>query len=317
MKLEWILAHGDCDGICSAALALAASPGAQVFFTHPAGLLSDLNVVDGDLVILDIAATTRHLPQLVKKLASLSEKYMVIYVDHHPLRGMEKHLKEAVTELVHEEGRSASDLAFHFFRGCLNEEMSRIAVYGAIADYFDDTPSIRRLLRIWDKRELYFETGILVQGIERARRRYSFKRRIVEHLSENKLPSELPELVERAIQEAAVDEEMRKEVLRRAARYGEIAYVLNVPWSTGKAALYARAKYDVAVGIAGEEREKFIDLSLRTIREDLDLGAIVAEIAEKLGGVGGGLRKAAGARIPVGSFPSFVRELDRVVNLRR
>jgi len=317
LKVKWILAHGDCDGICSAALAFAAFPEAQVFFTHPAGLLSDLNVVDGDVVILDVAATTKHFLQLVEKLAELSEKHTVIYVDHHPLRGMEKHLREAVTELVYEEGRSASDLAFHFFRDYLSEEMSRVAVYGAIADYFDDVPSIRRLLRMWDKRELYFETGILVQGVERARRRYNFKRRVAEHLSENKLPSELPELVERAVQEAAVDEEMRKEVLRRAARYGEVAYVLNVPWSTGKAAIYARAKYDVSVGAAGEERGKFIDLSLRTLREDLDLGAIVAEIAGSLGGVGGGHKKAAGARIPIGSFPSFVRELDRVVCLSR
>lgn len=58
-------------------------------------------------------------------------------------------------------------------------------------------------------------------------------------------------------------------------------------------------------------------MSLRTVREDLDLGAIVAEIAESLGGAGGGHRKAAGARIPIGGFPSFVRELDKVMGLSR
>lgn len=46
-----IFTHGD--GICAGAIALAANPDAHVFFTHPFGLIEDLNVAeDQDTVIV-------------------------------------------------------------------------------------------------------------------------------------------------------------------------------------------------------------------------------------------------------------------------
>ena len=39
---SWIFTHGDVDGLCAGAIALAAYPDANVFFTHPYGLEGDL-----------------------------------------------------------------------------------------------------------------------------------------------------------------------------------------------------------------------------------------------------------------------------------
>ena len=52
-----IFTHGDCDGICSGALALAAHKDAEIFFTNPVSLREDIDkAVDADRVIIcDIA----------------------------------------------------------------------------------------------------------------------------------------------------------------------------------------------------------------------------------------------------------------------
>ena len=52
-----IFTHGDCDGVCSGALALAANPGARVFFSSPRSILSDLEEAKGfeRLIASDLA----------------------------------------------------------------------------------------------------------------------------------------------------------------------------------------------------------------------------------------------------------------------
>ncbi|MCX8171274.1 MAG: DHH family phosphoesterase, partial [Candidatus Bathyarchaeota archaeon] len=92
--------------------------------------------------------------------------------------------------------------------------------------------------------------------------------------------------------------------------YGNVAYALNVPFSAGKTATYVRALADTLVGVAGEERKGFIDMSLRTCEKSIDLNSILRRISPKLGGSGGGHPQAAGARIPKENFHKFIEELD-------
>jgi RecJ-like exonuclease len=64
-----ILTHGDCDGLCSGAIALAAHRGAKVVFTNPIGLPDDLKgSEDYDRVIVcDVAIDIGQAP-VVRKM---------------------------------------------------------------------------------------------------------------------------------------------------------------------------------------------------------------------------------------------------------
>lgn len=310
-----IFTHGDGDGLCAGALALAANPGASVFFTHPMGLLGDLrSAEEGDSVIIcDISLPEHELSAILDEISRLGEKGDVVYIDHHPLpKGLSAGDIDAT--VVHDTSSSASELAYRFFRGRLDRALGRVAIIGAVADYLDDTPLIRRLLCDWDKRYVYFETGVLVQGIEGRKRDYDFKRDIVSHLAAKEPPSSHAGLIGSALESARREGELIRSISGSVKVEGSVAYVIDIPFPLGKAAIYARASAGAAVGIAGERRKGWIDMSLRTCRADMDLNGILRAIAPRLGGSGGGHPSAAGARIPEERFPDLIRELNAALS---
>ncbi|MGQ9513856.1 MAG: DHHA1 domain-containing protein [Thermoproteota archaeon] len=311
MNFKWIISHGDCDGICSSALALAYSPDASIFFSHPAGLANDLrHVEEGDVLICDIALT-RDFDQLVPQLKRLSELNSLYYVDHHRLPDGIRDVIKDVKFVIGGEESSSSELVWNLLCDRLPVELSRVMIYGAISDYSDGTVTVKRALNSWDKREIYLESGILVEGLEGRRKRdYEFKRKVVQLLSKNLTPSSCEELVDVAIKERIFDEEMREAVFNRTKVEGKVAYVLDVGWSLGKAATYARVCGNTLVGVAGESRKDFLDISIRS-SELVDAGKLAEIVSSNLGGSGGGHARAAGARIPKGSFDRFVHELSR------
>jgi RecJ-like exonuclease len=310
--MEWIiLAHGDCDGVCSASLALSAKKDAKVVFTNPVGLLSELKSIEtGNIIIADIALTSKHKDEIVSELERLGSKDRIIYLDHHPPPSGLNMKKLPVETVRGSKGACASELAYTCFKDMLNPEMSRVAIYGAIGDYSDNTLGIRELLKKWDKRELYLEAGILVAALEGVKKRdFDFKRSLVAYLSENRLPSLDRNLVEIAIRESEKNEKMRRVVRNLVETHGKVAYVVNVEWSLGKAATYARAYGNTLVGVAAEEIEENMDMSIRSVSLK-NLHRIVSKVAEELKGIGGGHANAAGARIPKESFPEFIKRLD-------
>jgi RecJ-like exonuclease len=307
----WILTHGDSDGLCSGALALAAHPEARVFFTNPVELARDLKRVDeGDsAIVCDVALNADTLPDVLDGMRVLASKNSLLYIDHHPLPpGLE--LTAFPAKVVYELTPCASELTYRTFQERLPRKMSRVAVYGAIGDYADDTPFIRELLKDWDKRTLFFEAGVLVQGLEGARRDFKFKHEVVGLLSNNRLPSSSEELLERALAQTDEEENLLPRIEATVRRMGDVAYVLDIGASLSKAATYARVVAGSSVGIAGETVEGIVDMSLRTERDDLDLNAILRDMAQRFGGTGGGHPKASGARIPRGSFERFVEALS-------
>ncbi len=311
--MEWtILTHGDCDGICSASLAFSINRSSKIVFTNPASLLSNLKSVKsggGQIVITDIALTPKHVVEIVSEFERLSLNNKIIYLDHHPLpSGLS--VKNLPVETICSMGACASELAYAYFEEELEPEISRVAVYGAIGDYCDNTPLIKSILNNWDKRQLYLEAGILIAAIEGAGKRgYALKKHLVEYLSENKLPSLDGNLVNMAIQQSKMDEEMRQVVKSMVKVLGKVAYVVGVNWSLGKAATYARAYGNAIMGVAAEEEGENMDMSIRSVELN-NLNEIVSRVAESLSGVGGGHANAAGARIPKGSFSEFIKRLD-------
>ncbi|MCD6324565.1 MAG: DHH family phosphoesterase [Desulfurococcales archaeon] len=310
-----ILAHGDSDGVVSAALVKAALrkeyDEIRVFFTHPVGLPSDFKeFAEGDVVIVDIAVSEPHS----EELAALFRRYggSITYIDHHP-PPLNIPLGEFGVEFVRpsrDEEASSSELTFKHFRDKLPEDYDRVALYGCIGDYADQTEWVRKALLRWDKRQVYFEAGVLVQGLEGSRRMHDFKRHVVEHLSKNLRPSMLSELLVRALIEAVNNEELYRWVKTHVKVEGLVAYVIGPPGSVGIAATYARGLTGSLVGVAAEERGDHYVLSLRAEKGVIDLDRALRELTHYIGGSGGGHSEAAGARIPKESFKKLIEELN-------
>ncbi|MEM2687051.1 MAG: DHH family phosphoesterase, partial [Thermoproteota archaeon] len=138
-----ILAHGDCDGVCAASIVLAARRNAKVVFTNPAGLLSELRSIEaGSIIILDVALTSKHRDEIASEFKRLGSRNEVVYLDHHPLPQGLVLSRPPVKTLKGARGACASELAYTYFKDDLEPEMSRVAIYGAIGDYSDDTPGV-------------------------------------------------------------------------------------------------------------------------------------------------------------------------------
>lgn len=321
MLSRWvILVHGDSDGVCSGALTYRylslKNNVVEIFFTHPAGLANDLAefTSNGDnIFIADIALSEHHLYDIEKILQERSRYGEIIYIDHHPepLR-LKPHELPGI--IVHDTCCSASELTYRFLeeKGLI-QEYSRIALYGAIGDYLDETQWVKKTIDEWDKRSIYFEAGVLVQGLEGSRKMYDFKRRIIRLLADNRLPSENSELLLRALIQSHNDEELRIWVKKNKRIIGEISYVADPPGSIGRAANYARVYGSCKVGLAYETKGNMLIMSLRAVR-GIDLNTILRKITVLLGGTGGGHAFAAGARIPANRFNEFLELLNKYIN---
>ncbi len=306
-----IFTHGDSDGICSGALALAACGDSPVFFTNPVSVLTDIEEAMGydRVVVCDIAINLPRSKQMRDRFESLAKRSEVIYIDHHPLPpGF------SASWLVHSMEASASELTFNYFRDSLNPDMSRVAMYGAIGDYEDMTPGARKIIQDWDMRSLYYQAGTLSQGIEVGRRDYDFKRGLVRQLAQNILPSEIGILAKNALVAARHEDELRQRVQREVVRMKNVAYVIDMNGCIGKAAIFARVYGKAAVGISAEYRDHrdAYDFSARGIG-DVDLNVIIGDVASRNGGTGGGHPRAAGGRIPAKNMKQFLLDLDKAI----
>ncbi len=315
-----ILAHGDSDGVASAAIVAAALrskySSVNVRFTHPVGLLDDFReFARGDVVIVDVALSEAHATAIAREF--MRYPFSITYIDHHPPPvGLD--LKELNAELVRPEAGedvSSSELVYRRYGRLLHPDYDRVALYGAIGDYADQSPWVKEVLERWDKRQIYFEAGILVQGLEGSRGMYDFKRHIVEHLSKNRRPSQLSELLVRALIQAVNNEELHAWVERNVRVVGKVAYVINPPGSISVAATYAKGVTKSPVGLAAEERDSIYVMSLRANPKKINLDRALREITPHLGGSGGGHSSAAGARIPKHRFMTLIQFLNEKLGL--
>jgi RecJ-like exonuclease len=312
-----IFTHSDSDGICSGALALAAHRGAPVFFTNAVAIISDIDDAWGydRVVVCDIAINIPTHKILKDKIDALSKKSEVIYIDHHPLPD-----GFSAPWLISDRNSSAAELTYDYFRSELSPNMSRVALYGAIGDYRDNTDRVCDLISDWDKRSLYYQAGTLSQGMEVGRRDYDFKRDIVRLLSENILPSEIDILAENARISSKKEDDLRKRVEKDVIRMKNISYVLDENGCMSKAAIYARVYGRTTVGLAAEYRahKDVYDFSVRakccpTSKPNINLNLIISDVTSRNGGTGGGHPLAAGGRVPAKNFNTFMLMLDSAV----
>ncbi len=307
-----ILTHGDSDGVCSGAIAKSAYPDADVYFTSPVGIVDELHLAEGyrNVIICDIAIDERHCMDLFKHLHEIAERSNLIYIDHHPLP--EKCI--SADWLYHDLSVCSSELTYKVLEKRLIRDMRRVAIYGAIGDYYDNSPSVNEWLRDWDKRSLFFQAGTLIQALIYAGRNYDFKRKMVLPLSHDRIPTQIPSVLRYAKEGADLEEELRIRVKNEVKTLDNVAYVLDPHGYMSKSAIYAASYGRKGVGLSAELRHKrnAYDMSLRS-RDTVDLNKLLRRIAPEFGGSGGGHASAAGARIPKDSFKAFIREFDRAI----
>ncbi len=306
-----IFTHGDCDGICSGALALAAHEDASIFFSNPVSILDDLDEADGAgrIIVCDIAINLPRARAVKNKIAQLSKKAEVFYIDHHP-----RPPRFNVSWLVHDTNACAAQLTYEQFRKSLDPDMSRVAIYGAIGDYKDQTPLALELLKTWDSRSLYYEAGTIAQGIAIGRKDYDHKREIVRLLSKNVLPSQIPSLAKNAIKASLMEDELRLRIEKNVVRLDNVSYVIDMEGFISKAAIYAHIYGGTCVGVAAEylKSKDVYDVSIRA-KGDCDLNVLVDRAARRCGGTGGGHPVAAGGRIPAACIMDFINDLDSML----
>ena len=73
-----IFTHGDTDGVCAGALAQAAIPEAEVFFTNPYRLLEDLRTINKfeRVIICDVSLIEHHLAHTLQMFSKLVTKFV-------------------------------------------------------------------------------------------------------------------------------------------------------------------------------------------------------------------------------------------------
>jgi RecJ-like exonuclease len=313
-----ILAHGDCDGICAAAIALAKFPGSYVFFTRPSSLLDDLYRTSADrLVITDIALTKRDAPQIIKETKKRKD---VLYFDHHEIPKTVKpaDIKAAVNLYVHGKGVSTSELIYKTYKNDMPEERVWLAIYGAIGDYEDDTPFVKEKILNWDKRALYFQVSTITLGIKNDEfAEYSGKRMIVKTLAAGDNPSDIPGFVKSARKAVSREFQLYELIKEKAQISGKVAYTVDTPTFgfRGPSALFAATAKNAPIGLSVHNRNRYTDITMRTRDTSLKLNRLAERAADHVDGSGGGHEGAAGAKIPIGTIDKFIEKLNSMIGV--
>ena len=250
-----ILTHGDSDGICSGAIAKTAYPDAYVYFTSPVNLLDKLSLIEDveTLIICDIALDERLCSRLYPLLNEFAEKCNLYYIDHHPLPN--NYGKE--DWFYHDIEACSSELTYRLFEDRLNRDMRRVAIYGAIGDFCDNTLHVKSWVKDWNKRNLYFQAGTLIQAIFHKGKDYEFKRNLLDSLSKDIIPSNITDLLDFAREAAINKEKIRLFVKENVRVLRNSAYIVNTNNSISKAQSMqpptARGKWELQPSI---ERER-------------------------------------------------------------
>jgi len=312
-----ILAHGDTDGICAAALVRSSFPDAEIWFTRPVTLPRDLKEVEPGttVVICDIAISETQKEELFNRIRELAQRDEVIYIDHHPFPPETLKRDVPATQFAHEIGVSTSELAFRIFVQDPNSDLDRVALWGAIGDYCEETDFVRDALNKYDRRTIYMEAGLLSQALGEAAGDYHYKRDVVIKLSQKVPPTEIPEIVDRAVKATKREWEAYEYVKKHVVRDGNIAIVRDLPsGSLGKAAMQALGVTGADVGICARMGDEEVDVSMRRrAGARIDLNEMLRHITSRLGGSGGGHEGAAGATVPANVFDTFLETVKKEI----
>jgi len=309
------ITHGDdVDGLtCAAFLRRVFS--AKVFLTNYDDLehaLGEINPEYNSLYITDLNLREVLIPQ-IKRITGFAS---VTIIDHHPMNPvLYSLLVDLGVDIVHETRDCAAVLVYDHFKDKLEKDAQRIAIYAAVTDMFEDGPIASRLMNGIDRKFAQHEALILSHALANNQSK-SFKERLVEELNKYTYPHKINGAVELAINQLEKIVNMKEIVKKRAFNIGRFAYMeCDDENSTGEVANIVMDTLLVPVGMCWKDQGKMINISLRGERGlEENLGELLASLAQKHGGFGGGHKRASGAKIPKDKFEGFLKDITMVLN---
>jgi single-stranded-DNA-specific exonuclease len=268
--------------------------------------------------VSDIAINSKKFDDILNAIDRFPESTTLYWIDHHPITPKQKRELARRVDLVHEVGSCAAELVYREFKDRLPEHALRLALYGAIGDYCDDTEFTKQQFDNYDKRTLYLEAGLLVQALQEIDYRKESKD-IVRQLTLGIEPSSMNDIVTLALKATRIEPQVFRYVQDSARKVGPIGYILDMPINgyRGKSAKFAAYVTEANVGISARSTDDEVDMSLRRRQSRIDLNkALDTILPEMEGAEGGGHPAAAGASMYKNDFPKFLQRLAEYVDER-
>lgn len=318
MKAFCLSHRKDVDGLGSGSLAVAAT-GGQIILADYDDLIENLRGIPSDaerVVISDLGVDGADLPEFLGEVKRLARRAKVTYIDHHYMSEQAKaKVRRAGATVVYDAKECASMLTYKTFRDALPERARLIALCGAVTDYMDDSPLAKKMMEKADRQFVLLEATLLSLALGNRADEQGFPETVVAELSQMKHPHEIKGVPEAAIRQLDREASLGEEVKAGGTKMGRLAYMVTSQYSTGNVAKLLIGAFDVPVGVAMKEKQPgWYEVSLRSTSEvRVHLGRTIAKIALRLGGSGGGHRKAAGCRVPVAKADDMLESLAKKV----
>jgi DHHA1 domain len=308
----------DVDGLGSGSLAVAAT-GGQIILSDYDDMVENLRKVPDDaerVVLSDLGADSADFPEFLKEMQRIAKNAEVTYIDHHYMSEVAKRkLRKAGVQVVHNVRECASMLTYKTFKDALPEGARLNALFGAVTDYMDDSPMGKKMMERSDRHFVLLEATMLSLALGRKADEDGFPERVVGELSRMRLPHEIEGVPSAAVEQLEREAALAEEVKAGGTKKGSLAYMVTAQYSTGNVAKLLIGAFDVPVGVAMKEKQPgWYEVSLRSTSESrIHLGRTISKVAARLGGSGGGHRKAAGCRVPVTRAEEMLDALSRKI----
>ncbi len=318
MKVFCISHRKDVDGLGACAMAVAAT-GGKVMLTDYDDFVTNLRAVPDDadrIIITDVGADSADFPLYLAEIKRIARHADVTHIDHHYMSpSAKREVRKAGVKLVHDVAECASMLTYKTLKESLPERARLIALCGAVTDYMDDSPMAKKLMEQGDRQFVLLEATLLALALGRKAEEEGFPEMIVEELSRMRHPHEIPGVPQAAIEQLDREARLGEFVKAHGKKKGRLAYMVTTQYSTGNVAKLLIGAFGVPVGVAMKEKQAgWYEVSLRSTSEArIHLGTSIGKISSKLGGSGGGHRKAAGCRIPVSKAEEMIDALAKKV----
>jgi RecJ-like exonuclease len=308
----------DVDGLGSAAIAKAAT-GGDVILSDYDDLVPHLRRIPYEadrLVVTDLGSDTADFPGFLQEMRRIAGVAKVTYIDHHYMSSEAiRKLRKAKVEVIHDVKECASMLTYRTFKSDVSEGARLIALCGAVTDYLDDSPMAKKMMEREDRQFVLLEATMLALALGKNSEKPGYADMIVEELSKMKRPHEIVGVPEASVEQLRIEASLVEKVKSGGTKSGRLAYMVTTQYSTGNIAKLLIGAFDVQVGVAMKEKQEgWYEVSLRGTSDcRVHLGRTIAVISAKLGGSGGGHRKAAGCRVPSSKADEMIRVLTRRV----
>ena len=325
-----IIAHGDADGICSAAIVKSIYPGSDVIFTRANQLhkaIKDLEekVITLDILfILDLAINPKKKEYVLQRLEKASKKYKIYYFDNHTLpKGMDElEISKFMVKFIAKRNWSTSAVTFATLFGEKPENLKNsryqalLGAYGAISDYAKECPLLHAILDLYDESNTYYQAFLLKQA-SRVIDKDNIKRVIVDKLSVGIFPSEIFEVVE-AAREASREVDIAVGYIHKhAKKVDQIGVIFECPVaSMGHNAYIASTITQSLVGVAIRRAKGKAHFTLRRRHFcKVHLGELANNVANDLDCEGGGEDATAGISAPDTMISKVLERINHYTNL--